>query len=172
MLENIQFESDRLITQPLSEADAKSLFQIYSDNKAMIYRGSRSMHNMEDAYTMVSNQFVTHNQISKLRLGVRVKSTNQLIGTLLLTWSKNSISTCELGFSFGKDYWNNGFGKETVEMVVKKLQTTESITEIIAWCIKENLSSVKLFRKTGFSKKKQNEYPKSYLFSKRIKHKI
>ncbi len=169
MLDRIYFESERLKTMELGKEDALSLFKFYSDSDAMKYRGSKPMKNIEDAYSMIAERFIVKNQISKLRLGIRKKSNDDLIGTLLLIHDENSKNQCEVGFSFGKDYWRKGYGKETFSMVEKELISHESIEVIKAWCIKENFASIRIFEKAGFSKIKQSEHPQSHLFIKKIK---
>ena len=169
MFEGIYFESDRLKTCELNKEDAISLFQMYSDREAMKYRGSKAMESMEDAHVMIDNQFTVNNQISKLRMGIRHKSSSDLIGTLLLVWDENVRHQCEIGFSFGRKFWNNGYGKETFQMVEQKLCEHDDIEEIMAWCNSENFVSIRIFEKADFTMVEQNQYPQSIQFLKRIK---
>lgn len=168
LFKNVYFESERLKTQRLGNNDAISLFLMYSDSDAMKYRGSKPMKSIEDAYDMISNQFIANNKISKLRLAIWDKTSNNLIGTLLLTWDNHFQSTCEVGFSFGKEYWRKGYGRETLQMMEKGFGNYKNTKAIKAWCIKKNLASVRIFEKAGFSKIQQNEYPQSHLFIKKI----
>ncbi len=169
MFQQIKFESERLIAKPLYRKDAGSLFEIYSDQEAMKYRGSAPMKCLEDAFQMITEQEKKGYQGTKTRLGLLDKSKNKLIGTLLLV-NKEKQTNCEVGFSFGKKYWGNGFGSETLEMVEQTLKRIEEIEKINAWCIKENIASVRIFQKAGYIEKLQNDYPKSYLFEKRLKN--
>lgn len=166
MLKSTHFESKHLITSPLSEEDASTLFEMYSDREAMKFRGSAPMIQLEDAFDMISNQRKSENEIVKQRLGIRTKVNDQLIGTLLLVWNSSSRS-CEIGFSFGKQYWGNGFGRETLQMAVEHLVNSKAVNEIMAWCKKENTASIRIFEKAGFSKTAQNDYPESILFIKK-----
>lgn len=169
MLKNLNFKSERLITCRLSNDDAQALFGIYSDHEAMKFRANPPMQSLEEAYQMIASQFTVNKQTSKLRLGVRNSFSNKLIGTLLLTWSTDIEEQCEVGFSFGKQYWNKGYGKEILQMLEKQLGTHEHIKTLKAWCIKENLASIHLFEKARFTKVTQNEYPQSNLYVKTIK---
>lgn len=162
------FESERLKTRQLVEEDAVNLFQIYSDKEAMKYRGSKPMESIEEGHKMITEQFIENNCTVKVRLAVIKKSNNCLIGTLLLLVDKQVNHSCEIGFSFGKKYWGNGYGTETLTMVTDKLTTIENSKEIKAWCIKENIASIRIFEKAGFSKRKQNKYPNSNLFVKKL----
>lgn len=168
MLERLRFESKRLRTEILTKEDSQTLFQMYSDAEAMKFRGSNPMINTQDAYKMIAEQYYENDSTSKIRLGIRKKSDNLLIGTVLLKVDNDLPKKCEIGFSFGKEHWRNGYGQETITMIESKLSTTKVFKELIAWCINDNTASLRLFQKSGFKKIDQSEYPKSTLFVKRI----
>lgn len=165
---NLSFKSDRLKTRKLSDNDVSTLFAIYSDHEAMQYRGSQPIQTLEDALDMVTKAQIINSSGSKLRFGICKKSNHQLIGTLLLILDSKS-KQCEIGFSFGKAHWNNGYGQETLKMVEQNLSTMENIETLKAWCIQENRASINIFEKAGFSLVKQNQYPQSNLYLKKIR---
>lgn len=169
MFDHFDFESDRLTVSRLTKGDAAALFQLYADKEAMKFRGSKAMTDMGDAFKMIEEQFITDNHISKWRLGIKRRSDDSLLGTLLFVHDKNRGSNCEIGFSIGSEHWGKGYGQEILEMMTKKLKTAARIDEMSAWCIKENRASVRIFEKAGFSEIQQNEYPESKLFTKQIK---
>lgn len=53
-------------------------------------------------------------------------------------------------------------------MVEKELKVHHSICNIKAWCMKENIASIKLFKKANYLEQQQNIYPKSILFIKSL----
>lgn len=169
MFKDISFESERLKTKPLEVEDAELLFQIYSDTEAMKYRGSKPMVDIGEAIDMIEKEYVVDGDISKLRLGIIEKSNNNFIGTLLLVRNKEFEHLCEIGFSFGKEYWGNGYGQETLKLIEGELKAYNNIEQLKAWCVKENIASVRIFEKTGFYNVEQNDYPQSHLFMKKIK---
>jgi|TARA_B110001450_G_C17416027_1_gene397826 RimJ/RimL family protein N-acetyltransferase len=158
-------ESERLKTSILSENDIETLFNIYSDKDAMKFRGSKPMLSIDDAVKMVSESQSKLNGILKNRLSIRLKSNNQLIGTLLIKVEEQNKKEAEIGISFGIRYWNKGYGYETIKMTEKRLKDLK-YEKIKAWCKKENKASIKLLEKCDFYKVKQNTYPESYLFYK------
>jgi len=171
MFDSISFESIRLRTKRLTAKDAQTLFNIYSDAEAMKYRGSKAMTTIDDAYEMVDQQYFNDGNFSKLRLGIVTKSDNTLIGTLLLQLDQKLNGECEVGFSFGKNYWGNGYGKETLYMVEQEITSHIDIKVINAWCVRDNLASINIFKKSGFIEIQQGEYPKSMLFEKKVQSK-
>ena len=168
MLEDFNFESERLITSQLLKEDEAVLFEMYSDKEAMRFRDSGAMNTIKDAAHMVENQLSFNNGISKLRLGIKNKSQNTLIGTLLLVHNNDSPNQYEVGLSFGKKYWGKGYALETLKMVEDELKTHHSIYNIKAWCRKGNVASIKLFKKANYLEQQQNIYPKSLLFIKAL----
>lgn len=90
MFEGFNFESERLITSQLLKNDVAALFEMYSDKETMRYRGSESMNSIVDAVFMVENQRSVNNGMSKLRLGIKNKTEDVLIGTLLLVKDEKS----------------------------------------------------------------------------------
>ena len=169
MLKNVELNSKRLKTRNLNEGDIEKLFKIYSDKESMKFRGSKPMNKIADASKMIFDQTIEKNNIIKIRKAIIKKENKELIGTLLLECDKSFPNRCEIGFSFEKSEWNNGYGKETLDMVLEKLKTINSIKEVKAWCIKKNIASVKILEKKGFTRINQNEFPESYLFIKELK---
>ncbi len=168
MITEMNFQSKRLTTRELLAQDASTLFEIYSDAEAMKFRGSGPVTSFEDAQHMISNQCAVSSNSIRTRFGIMLKESGSLIGTLLLQWTNSEPEQCEIGFSFGKAYWRQGFGRETLTMLEDKFREIEEITELKAWVVKENVGSMNLFQTAGFSDVSQNEYPKSTLFIKSV----
>jgi len=166
MIQNFHFNSERLFASSLEDKDAQKLFEIYSNSHAMRFRGTKPMEHLKDAKKMVEES--RNRSPTKIRLGIRKKVENRLIGTLVLSQQKEVTSTIEIGFSFGKEYWGRGYAQEVLAAIEKELYKTNKYIELRAWCIKENYASVKIFQKFGYCEIKQEKYPQSLLFSKKI----
>lgn len=157
-------ESKRLFTRELQKEDAKDLLAIYSDKEAMKYRGSKALESIAEAMA-----FINTKNDRQLRLGVILSETEKLLGSLLLVSNplENSI---EIGFSFGKKYWNKGYASETLHMVERHACKKHRLNKFQAWCIRENSASNRVFEKAGFTLQSQNQFPNSYLWVKTIQH--
>lgn len=166
MFKGFNFESERLFTAQLLKEDVDVLFEMYSDKQAMRFRGSGVMNSIDDAVLMVDNQRIVSSGISKLRLGIKSVAEDTLLGTLLLVKDNNNPNQYEIGLSLGKDHWGKGYAIDTLNMVEKELKENHSICEINAWCMNENIASIKLFKKANYIERSQNKYPQSKLFIK------
>lgn len=168
MLTTHQFESERLYTDTLKREDAETLFEFYSDQEAMRFRGNKPMLQLKDAFKMINSHLQKEDSGSKLRLGIRSKEANELLGTLLLKVKNTSPNECEVGFSFGKNHWGKGYATATLNMVERKLTTDQTYSSLIAWCKKENKASIRVFEKNGYQVIEQTDYPDSILFRKAL----
>ena len=157
----------RVIFRPLELSDATTLFEIYSDNEAMKYRGSEPIQDLSDAQDMVRLAKYEDHKEKRTRLGIELPN-GALIGTVLFAWKKSAVGVCEIGFSIGKKYWNQGYGTEILSKIERLLSEDLQTNHLKAWCIRENLASVTLFKKANYTIQKQTKYPGSFLFVKAL----
>ena len=160
-------ESTRLHTRPLRMADARALLELYSDPHAMRFRGSGALLNRDDALLMVRGAVWEDDLIQHQRVALTLRC-GELAGTLLLKTGKRAPRSCEVGFSFGPKYWGKGLATETLAMVERHLRTTSDVQTLTAWCVKENVASVKVFANAGFAVQAQDTYPNSLLLTKSL----
>jgi len=126
----------------LLQSDTSILFKIYSDKEAMRFRGSRR--------------------------GVELEESGELIGSVMFRYDDMKDGICEIGYSIGKQYWGKGFGTEIVKEILKTLQKEQRIHTAIAWSHKENISSIKILERLGFTRTPQKESDVNDLFVKQL----
>lgn len=150
----------------LEMTDIQALYEIYSDKEAMKYRGSKPMETIEDAINFVHNREIKDDEIYTIREGIELEGTKELIGSVMYRFNEHRIDECEIGYSIGRKYWGNGYGKKIVWAMIKALKAKDKINKIIAWSIKENIASVKILKGHGFVQISQTENPEACLFVK------
>jgi len=69
--------------RPLKMSDVDDLFEIYSDQEAMKYRGSKPMKTIDDAKRYVEDQELFKDQTLTIRKGVELMKTKELIGSVM-----------------------------------------------------------------------------------------
>ncbi len=161
-------ESERLNFREMKPMDATQLFEIYSDAEAMKYRHNPPMKSMEDAKAFIQNQKLETDTHYKIRKGVVIKESNELIGSVMYKFSKLEKTECIIGYSIGAKYWGRGFGREIVKFLVESIEALGSIKQIKAWTIQENVGSNRILEINGFETVAQEEFPESYLFVRNI----
>lgn len=168
--ENWTYSAQRISAKQLCSNDAPTLLKIYSDKEAMKYRGSKALCTLNDAKDMVKYAYVEGDYKTKLRLAIWLKNDPQLIGTLLIKQYAEQKALFEIGFSFAKDHWGNGYATETLSMAEQSIFANAPTATIQAWCRKENVASIKVFQKAQYKLISQSQYPNCLLFQK-SKHK-
>lgn len=160
------YDSERLQLRDLNDDDAQRLFEIYSDKEAMKYRGSQPMTSLEDAKAFILNQKLEDKDGYTIRQGIQIKETQELIGSVMYKFNKDSKTECVIGYSIGSDFWNRGFGREIVKLLVDNIKDFKNINIIKAWTKKENIASSRILELNEFKQVSQIEFPDSYLYTK------
>ncbi len=141
-------KSERLYLRYLDFSDQAALFAIYSDKEAMKFRNSAAFENPEDAKRMIEKTIEQIEKKNEFRFGIIESGTNELVGTFL--YKIIDETTCEVGYSIGKNYWKLGYGYEILNAMLNYLKEI-GFKNVIATTKKENTASIKLLTKTGFT---------------------
>lgn len=91
-------------------------------------------------------------------IAVELKLNKKVVGNIYL--GKRDFESLEMRYVFNKNYWGNGYAKESCSALIKK-EFSEGIHRIFAECDPCNLSSWKLLERLGFVREahlKQNVY--------------
>lgn len=160
-------ETDRLHIRHLDFPDKEALFEIYSDKEAMRFRGSKPFETLDDVDHMLNRTFHKIESKEEFRYAVDLKETNELIGTFLI--KPLSENECEIGYSIGKNYWGNGYGKELVNGMIDHISNLPFAT-IVATSKKENISSSKLLESVGFTLIPEKEIGDCHFWEYTLEH--
>ena len=156
--------AERLRFRTFKPKDAKRLFEIYSNKEAMKFRGSKSMNSMTDAQLFVKNQRLNSSDHITIRKGIVLKSSDELIGSVMFRYWNKKENECEIGYSLDANFWGRGLGLETLKLLLSVLSLKTTINTVIAWSHKENIGSIKILEKNGFQLCEQQE-SKNLLYS-------
>jgi RimJ/RimL family protein N-acetyltransferase len=147
--------TNRLKIRELKTTDKNSLFRIYSDKEAMKYRGSKPFDSLEEVDEMLTRTFKKLKSKEEFRYAIEQKENKVLIGTFLI--KPITQNECEIGYSLGKKYWGNGYGKELVKGMLIHIKDLP-FKKIIATSRKENIASLKLLESIGFKVFPEKEF--------------
>jgi len=89
-----------------------------------------------------------------LLLGIFLKNNGDLIGTIRISNISNFHYLCTIGIClFHKKYWGNGYALEALNKVSEFVFDSLGIHYIEAGVYADNISSIHLFKRAGFSVK-------------------
>ena len=85
------------------------------------------------------------------RWAIVLKETNEVMGGLRLA-PNMAFNSAEIGFWLGRPYWRNGYILEAAKKVMEFAFDKMGINRLEAHAMQENLASIELLMKLGFSK--------------------
>ena len=145
-------ETKRLILRSFHADDLHDLYAYLSDEEVVKYEPYKPMELQE------VQQELEERISSEEMIAVVLKASNKLIGNVYL--GKRNFNSLELGYVFNKQYWGQGYAKESCDAVIKKA-FSEGIHRIYAECDPRNAASWRLLESLGFAKEahlRQNVY--------------
>lgn len=145
-------ETDRLILRRYCKEDLQDLYEYLSDEEVVKYEPYKPM-NINEVEENLDWRISTDEMIA-----VELKSNNKMIGNVYL--GKRDFESLEIGYVFNKQYWGQGYAKESCAALIKKA-FSEGIHRIFAECDPCNLDSWKLLERLKFEREahyKQNVY--------------
>lgn len=141
-------ESNRLILRPMELSDKVAIFNNICHDKDVIkyyLMGYKETLDEFDFAKLVN--FYKQNKM--YYLAVVEKESNNVIGMIHLC-NLPSVKTpnVEIGYAYGKKYWNKGYATEALNTFIEFLKTKE-VHRICAGHLKENTASGRVMQKCG-----------------------
>ncbi|MEE0858867.1 MAG: GNAT family N-acetyltransferase [Acutalibacteraceae bacterium] len=153
MLEDkVIMETDRLILRRYCKEDLQDLYEYLSDEEVVKHEPYKPMDIIE-----VEGNLDWRISTDEM-IAVVLKENNKMIGNVYL--GKRDFESLEIGYVFNKQYWGQGYAKESCDALIKK-SFSEKVHRIFAECDPCNIGSWKLLESLGFIREayfKKNVY--------------
>jgi len=96
---------------------------------------------------------------------------NKHIGNIMLYNINHFSKTMELGIMIGdKNYWNKGYGSDTIQAMIKHVFTYTNFSKIYLHTLKWNLRAQYSFKKSGFNNTREvSREGKKFIYMEIIK---
>lgn len=150
-------ESARVALRELKESDLKSLFEIYSNRRAMKYWDTIP----HEDISITTNAFHKLKELMEmnqgLSWGITLKETNNIIGHFVLHGWNTTRNQTQLGYIINPEYWGKGLGSETLYSVINFCFIEMSFNSILAEVDPNNLASIAILQKHGFAIKEEKK---------------
>ena len=145
-------ETERLVMRELSEADAPTLFEYYSDPEFTQYIIFDSHKSIADTREMIAFMKNLYQQKDSIRWGIQLKATGQLIGNAGLHYWKRDIRCADVGYHIGQPYQGRGFATEVLAAMVDFGFDRMNLNRIQGYINPGNDASGHVMEKLGFKK--------------------
>jgi ribosomal-protein-alanine N-acetyltransferase len=147
-------ETNRLRLDKLVNDDSNSLFDLFSDISVVEYYDLEAFTELSQASNLIEFFNTRFKDNVGIRWAIRLKETNQLIGTCgFNTWSpkmKNAV----IGYDLLPKFWGKGYSTEAVHEIIKSAFLGElpcgELNRIQGDTVPGNLASESLLLKVGF----------------------
>ncbi len=165
--------TERLILNKVEESDADRFFDIMSRDEVTVYYGMDSLKYQEEAIEIIRSFDVGLSLSRGMRWAIRLKETDEFIGTIGLNNVNLKAKKAEIGYELHPDYWQRYFTQEAIRAVLNYTFSELELYRIGAVTFPENTSSNKLLEKLGFTLEgrlrgylyQRNQSHDAYIFS-------
>lgn len=145
-----KIKTDRLILRRFELSDAQSVFDHWrSDARISDNRINPAHKTIPESITWLDNIVNQYGSKEFCYWGIELKDTGELIGEIDLDNFDNTTENCEVSYSIGYNWWNQGYGTEVLRAVVEFGFTHINIHKIFAKHNTDNPASGKVMSKVG-----------------------
>lgn len=145
-------EDDTISLHSIEEKDAIQLFKIYNNNIIFQYCGILNKNNKETVRKMIPHFDRDFKKQHRIKWGIFEKTKDELLGIIEIMDINQITNGLTIGYYSHPDYWNKGFTKRAVNLLIKYLFDHIGINRIAAYVMPENENSKKVIFSTGFKK--------------------
>jgi [ribosomal protein S5]-alanine N-acetyltransferase len=145
-----KIETERLILRKFEMTDVQSAFDHWlSDERIADNRINPAHKSVSETIERVSKIVGQYESKEFCYWAIELKETGELIGEIDLYDFDSATENCEVSYSLGHRWWNQGYGTEALKAVVEFGFKTMNIHKISAAHNTDNPASGKIMRKVG-----------------------
>jgi len=145
-------ETRRLILRKLRMKDAKDLFEWTSDPDVARYVLWDAHTSLRDTRAFLRYARSCYHHGAPASWGIELRDTGKVIGTIGVIWYSPENSSCEIGYSMSREYWNRGIMTEAARAVIDSLFRSLPLNRIEAQHDPRNPASGRVLLKCGMKK--------------------
>lgn len=145
-----ELTTERLILRQLTFDDVKPIFRLRSNKEINELITRETPKNLNEAEAFIDrclNEFVNENRIF---WGLELKSSNQLIGSIVLHKIDLKNNYAEVGYELNPDYQDQGYMSEAMKTVLDFGIMSMNLKTIEAYTHHNNAASIALLEKFLF----------------------
>lgn len=150
-MDTIILKTERLILRPTTLLDLDYIHELHSLKETDEFNTLGIPSTIEETKGLLEKwifenkrEFTTH-----FTFAVELNTGNQIIGLIGINLGKVKYKNAEVWFKFHKDYWNKGYGTESLKKVLRFGFDELNLHRIEAGCAVGNIGSIRVLEKTG-----------------------
>lgn len=144
-----EIETPRLLIRRLNMRDAGDLFAYSRDPEVARYVLWEAQKSVGEARAFIRYCLRRYRLGEPASLGIVLKETNRVIGTIGFMWYQRDNNSAEIGYSLAREYWNRGIMTEAVQALIAFAFRRMRLNRIEAQHEVENPASGRVMAKAG-----------------------
>jgi len=161
MPEPIELSTPRLVLRHWRQEDAPVLYSLASDPEIGNLAGWKPHGSVEESREIIDTVFADPGVFAMVS-----RMSNTPIGCIGLNREpkimRKGPKDAEIGYWVGRRYWNQGYATEAMESVLAYGFST-GITKVWGQCFEDNLASLNLLKRCGFTVDHRGVFENPYL---------
>jgi RimJ/RimL family protein N-acetyltransferase len=158
-------QTERLILRPFVAEDFDALFAMQSrpDVARYVYWDARNEDEVHTALEVKVSSIAIRAEGDALFLAAVLRSTDELVGDIVLHWISREHSTAEIGFIVHPDHQGHGYATEAVRPLLRLAFEDLRLHRVIGRAEARNVASARVLEKLGMRREAhliENEYVK------------
>ncbi len=147
--------TDRLSIQPLNLADLHSFVEYRQTPEIARFQSWDTDYSTQQGTELIESQagieFPAKGEW--LQIGIRLRSTGELVGDVAVHNMDTDGPSVELGFTIAKEHQQQGYAREAVGAVIQVIRSNQPRVKLFAFTDARNTGSIRLLASLGFSER-------------------
>lgn len=156
-------ETPRLLLRDIRMEDIQEYYErLFGDGDVCRYLLFDPHQDIGESLQSIEKTLARYEQGRCYRWGIALKEDDSLIGVIELLRFDEDTNTCSFAYMLGCDFWNQGYGTETLKEVIRFAFEELELDRIVVDHMAENPASGAVMRKAGmqFIGTEQGKYVK------------
>jgi len=145
-------EASRVRLRHLEESDTDSLFEIFSDEKALRFWSTPPFKERAEAAELLTEIHDSFREKSLFQWGIARKSDDKIIGTSTLFRLDDQSRRAEIGYILNRRFWGRGYVNEALRALLGFAFEKMNLHRVEADIDPRNTASRKVVERLGFQK--------------------
>ncbi len=143
-------ETDNIYFKPLSQEDAREIYDYASDEDVSRFIGWNLMKTLLETREYVETMIKREAAGTHMYASVVLKATQAIIGTVMLFNFDQEANQAEVGYVFHKAYWGKGYGAQSLALVSDFALEMLKLHKLHASVVDVNIGSARILEKNGY----------------------
>lgn len=143
-------EGKSIYFEALSTNDVQAIHDYAADKDVKRFIGWNLMKTLNETREFVELMIKREEAGTHLYASVALKSTHEVIGTVMIFNFDKEANQAEVGYVFHKNHWGKGYGAESLALVTDFAFESLNLHKLHACVTDANIGSARILEKNGY----------------------